>query len=103
MRRAELRRKARLILCVSDKAGIEEIKHAYWKLAKKFHPDLNGGDQSLTDKFKQITEAYEILTQDKNDHSYIMGKNEVWNPDNRSFMDDKSYWEWWKKMYGDLI
>ncbi|WP_449241034.1 J domain-containing protein [Desulfoscipio gibsoniae] len=103
MKRAELRRKARLILCVSDKAGIEEIKCAYRKLAKKFHPDLNDGDRNLTDKFKQISEAYEILTRDKNDQSYIMDKNEVWTPDDQSFMDDKSYWEWWKKRYGDLI
>ncbi len=39
----------------------EEIKNAYRRLAKLYHPDLNGGDSSLSEKFKDINEAYEIL------------------------------------------
>lgn len=45
----------------SAKATDEEIKSAYRNLAKKYHPDLNGGDTSLSEKFKDINEAYEIL------------------------------------------
>lgn len=39
----------------------EEIKLAYRKLAKKYHPDINGGDESITEKFKEVNEAYQIL------------------------------------------
>ena len=45
----------------SAKATEDEIKSAYRNLAKKYHPDLNGGDTSLSEKFKDINEAYEIL------------------------------------------
>lgn len=88
---------------MSSGANSEEIKHAYWKLAKKYHPDLNGGDRSLTDEFKKISEAYEILTGEKNEDRYSINKDDFWAPDMRPFKDAKSYWEWWKKRYGDLI
>lgn len=103
MNPAEMKRKARGVLGVPDGAGIEKIRHAYWKFAKMYHPDLNGGDQSLADKFKLVSEAYEILTGEKNGGRYSMGKDEVWVPDTRPFEDEKSYWEWWKERFGDLI
>ena len=43
-------------------ASIEEIKKAYKKLALKFHPDQNGGDKFFEERFKDIQEAYEILS-----------------------------------------
>ncbi len=49
------------ILGVSKKAALSEIKKAYKKLARKYHPDLNPGDKTAEHKFKEITEAYEIL------------------------------------------
>lgn len=49
------------ILGVSKKASLSEIKKAYRKLARKFHPDLNPGDKDAEKQFKQITEAYEVL------------------------------------------
>ena len=45
----------------SSRATDEEIKSAYRHLAKQYHPDLNGGDSSLSEKFKDINEAYEVL------------------------------------------
>ena len=48
-------------LGVDRKASTEEIAKAYKKLAKKHHPDLNPGDKSAEDKFKDVTEAYEVL------------------------------------------
>ncbi|WP_297058053.1 J domain-containing protein [Thermosulfurimonas sp.] len=50
------------ILGVSPDASTEEIKRAYRKLARKYHPDLNPGDKEAAERFKEINEAYEILS-----------------------------------------
>src|SRR5687768_9431712 len=49
------------ILAVERSADGETIKKAYRKLALQYHPDRNGGDKEAEDKFKEATEAYEIL------------------------------------------
>ena len=49
------------ILGVDKKASQDEIKKAYRKLAKKFHPDAHPGDKSAEDRFKEANEAYEVL------------------------------------------
>lgn len=51
----------------ADKAG---IKKAYFKLAKKYHPDTNKDDASAEGKFKEATEAYEVLSDDKSRELY---------------------------------
>ena len=50
------------ILGVSRNATDDEIKKAYRKLAKKYHPDLNKGDKSAEEKLKSVNKAYEILS-----------------------------------------
>lgn len=50
------------ILGVSSEASDAEIKTAYKKLAKKFHPDRNQGSRTSEDKFKEISEAYDVLS-----------------------------------------
>ena len=49
------------VLGVDKGATDDEIKKAYRKLAKQYHPDLHPGDQEAESKFKEINEAYEIL------------------------------------------
>jgi curved DNA-binding protein len=48
-------------LGVSKSASAKELKQAYRKLARKFHPDVNPGDKASETKFKEINEAYEVL------------------------------------------
>lgn len=50
------------VLGVSRDASERDIKKAYKRLAMKFHPDRNQGDESAADKFKEVKEAYEVLT-----------------------------------------
>ncbi len=50
------------ILGVSKNADEKEIKQAFRRLARKYHPDLNPNDKSAQEKFKEINEAYEVLS-----------------------------------------
>ena len=58
------------LLGVPRKAPLKEIRQAYRKLARKYHPDLNPGDKSSEEKFKQIQEAYEVLSDTKKRQTY---------------------------------
>ncbi len=49
------------VLGVSKTASEAEIKSAYRKLARKYHPDLNKDDKSAAEKFKEISNAYDII------------------------------------------
>lgn len=49
------------VLGVGEKATEDEIKKAYRKLARKYHPDANQGDKRAEEKFKEISDAYDIL------------------------------------------
>ncbi|NQV24142.1 MAG: molecular chaperone DnaJ [Rhodopirellula sp.] len=53
------------VLGVSRDAGGDEIKKAYKKLALRYHPDRNQGDEEAVDKFKEAAEAYEVLGNDE--------------------------------------
>lgn len=50
------------VMGVPKNAPEDEIKKAYRKLAKKYHPDLNPGDKEAEQKFKEVNEAYEVLS-----------------------------------------
>ncbi len=53
------------VLGVKRDAKPEEIKKAYRRLARKYHPDVNPGDKASEERFKAITEAHEVLSDEK--------------------------------------
>ena len=58
------------VLGISEKASEKEIKSAYRKLARKFHPDLNPNDPEAERKFKQVNEAHEVLSDPEKRKKY---------------------------------
>lgn len=58
------------ILGVDKKATDQEIKNAFRKLAKKYHPDLHPDDKTAQEKFKEVNEAYEVLSDAKKRQQY---------------------------------
>src|SRR5579864_1076306 len=57
-------------LGVAKSADAEELKRAYRKLAMQWHPDRNPGDKSAEHKFKDISEAYDVLKDDQKRAAY---------------------------------
>jgi molecular chaperone DnaJ len=58
------------LLGVSRKASAKDIRTAFRKLARKYHPDLNPGDKAAEEKFKQLQEAYDVLSDTKKRQMY---------------------------------
>ena len=67
---AENKRDYYEVLGVSKDASAEEIKKAYRKSAMKYHPDRNPGDKEAEEKFKELGEAYEVLSNDEKRSRY---------------------------------
>ena len=67
---AEQKRDYYEVLGVSKTATDEEIKKAYRKLAKKYHPDMNPGDKEAEKKFKEASEAYAVLSDKEKRSQY---------------------------------
>ena len=63
--RFESKRDCYDVLGVSRSASAAEIKKAYYKLAKKMHPDLNKDDEKAADNFAELQDAYETLSDEK--------------------------------------
>ena len=58
------------IMGISKDASQKDIKKAFRKLARKHHPDLNQGDKKSEEKFKELNEAYEVLSNKENRKKY---------------------------------
>ena len=54
----------------SDRVSDEEIKNAYRRLSKKYHPDINPGDEAASEKFKLVNEAYQVLGSEVSKKKY---------------------------------
>ena len=67
------------ILGVPRNASSDEIKRAFRKLARRYHPDVNPGDKVAEEKFKDINEAYEILSDDGRRSQYDQFSRAVGN------------------------
>ena len=80
------------ILGVDKKATEAEIRKSYRELAKKYHPDTNQGDQAAEEKFKEVSEAYEVLSDkekrskyDQFGHNYQGGAGSDFDPSQYGF------------------
>lgn len=58
------------VLGIKKGASQSEIKKAYRKMAKKYHPDTNAGDEAAAEKFKEVSEAYSVLNDPKKKKLY---------------------------------
>jgi DnaJ-class molecular chaperone len=87
------------VLGVARTASDAEIKKAYRKLARKYHPDVNPGDKRAEEKFKELSEAYEVLSDsDKRKKYDQLGEN--WKAG--SDFTPPPGWENVRVEYGDL-
>lgn len=68
------------VLGVDRKAGEEDIKKAYRKLAVKYHPDKNPGDRAAEEKFKELGEAYEALSDPQKRAAYDQYGHAAFDP-----------------------
>ena len=68
------------VLGLSKGAGEAEIKKAYRTLAKKYHPDMNPGDKEAEAKFKEINEAYAVLSDPDKKAKYDQFGHDAFDP-----------------------
>ena len=73
------------ILGVSRSASDKEIKAAYRKLARKYHPDVNPGDKAAEDRFKEVSEAFAVLSDTDKRARYDRGGHEAFGPEFNPF------------------
>ena len=109
------------ILGFKSNASYDDIKKAYRKLSLKFHPDKNDGDDFFTEHFKELQEAYEILSnekkrkiyhtergftqpfEDQNENQSFPPEIEFFNSSKDTFESDEQITFSWKTNYADKV
>jgi len=90
-------------LGVEKWASKDEIKKAYRKLAMQYHPDRNKGDKASEEKFKEVWEAYSVLSDDGKRQQYdTFGSAWGWNPFGWAwgFNVDVDFWDLFESFFG---
>ena len=72
------------VLEINRSASEEDVKKAYRKMAVKYHPDKNPDDKTSEEKFKEVNEAYEILSDDQQRAAYDQHGHNAFDPRSRS-------------------
>ena len=88
------------VLGVNKSTPKEELKKAYRKLAMKYHPDRNPDDAAASEKFKELSEAYEILSDDQKRQAYDQFGHDGVNP---SFSNAQGAAEGFSDIFGDIF
>ena len=89
------------VLAVNREASNEEIKKAYRKLALKYHPDRNQGDKTMEEKFKEASEAYEVLRDPEKRAQYDRFGHSAFNGRGAQFQDVGDIFSHFQEIFGD--
>lgn len=73
------------VLGIERGASVDDVKRAYRKLARKYHPDLNPGDKNAEERFKEINEAYAVLSDPKKKEEYDQFGRSPFGPEGAPF------------------
>lgn len=97
----DLERKARRVLGVGRNTGRAEIKRAYWRLARRCHPDAHPGEAFPWEWFMLVAEAYDILTKRTGPHRrYLLARQKGYLPPPLS---EDGYLNWWRARFADSL
>src|SRR4051794_10808798 len=79
-----------VILEVGRSASVDDIKKSFRRLARRFHPDVNPGDRRAEERFKRISEAYDVLSHPDKRHFY--DKNGFYSDETNDWNNAATAW-----------